>query len=228
MSSGRPEGPPSDAAEDEGETGERDRHTHRLRTPSRACSTRPGRRPCSVGDSAGMVGGGSVDHAARHHGRDDSPLSLGGPRHRSGSGWATCRSCPTRSPRGGRAQRRPPAQGGRRRGGQARGAAPSTPSWRTPHPHRHPGDGAHRPDAAVVPRLRRLPGAGARRRLARRSPRRRWVILQEVFGLLLGARGIPRGLSPGRSPSRWSSPPSASAPASSATPNALVCYDTLG
>ena len=55
---------------------------------------------------------------------------------------------------------------------------------------RHPRDGAHRPDAAVDPRARRLPRAGQERRDARAAARRR-----EGAGggrlLLDGARGHP-------------------------------------
>ena len=97
------------------------------------------------------------------------------------------------------------------------GGARMAPAGRAADLGRHPGDGAHRPDPAVGEHPVRLPGAGPRRRgrppAARRRPR------------AAGRRRVRRGAGggagrPGQEdhPRAARSRPSASAPASSATP----------
>ena len=77
-----------------------------------------------------------------------------------------------------RRERGPLPRRGRRRGGQGRGRTPHPPGGRRHPGRRHPRHGTRRPDAAVLPQVRRLQGAGPRGRLGaarsattrRRSP----------------------------------------------------------
>ena len=136
------------------------------------------------------------------------------------------------SPRARRRERDPPGEGGRRRGGQARGRRRT---WRATieaiAARRHPGDGARRPDAAVgaphgrAPRCRAAVTARPRRPRAR--PRRR-ARGRGRGRLRRRARGHPARSR--RRDHRASSPsrPSASAPARTATARCWSCTTCSG
>ena len=180
-------------AEDEGDAARGSPCSPPTTPPSRACSTRPASTSCWSATRSGMVVAGPRQHAAGHAGRDDLPLPRRRPRRRARAGGRrhAVHVATRSSRRGGRAQRRPPGEGGRRRGGQARGRRRVRRAGAPARRARHPGDGPHRPDAAVGAR------AWAASRCRAATTTRRQQLLDDARGARGGrllrarARGHP-------------------------------------
>ena len=118
--------------------------------------------------------------------------------------------------RGGRPQRDPLRQGGGRRRHQTRGRRPVADARALDRRRGHPGDGPHRPDAAVRDDAGRLQDAGAERR-GRAAPVRGRARPGGGRVLRARARGGPRRRRRRTSRRRCRSRRSASAPAPAAT-----------
>ena len=181
-------------AQDEGGASQ-DLDAHRLRRELRAARRSGGRRHHPRRRFARHGGAGRRQHAAGHDGRDGLPLSLGRARHRARAGRR--RHAVHVVPgvdRRRHSQRRPPGEGGRRRGGQARGRRRVRRARGAPRRDRHPGHGPHRAHAAVGARDGRLQGAGPRRRRRRKKLLDDARALEQAGCYAIVLEGIPREL----------------------------------